>query len=140
MTVCDWNPQLSPTHSLSATLCHAPPTTNQPPAPAASLDQLGECSLVSVVGELLLEEVGEIQRPHLQSLNQSVPNLCQRIKGCQAILSHQSFSLLGVLVSIWLCLENAPSGLYVTMNHNWSANLLFNLHSAQRPSITTCEM
>ena len=79
--LCDWNvSQLRPPTNHpqpSATLCHAS-TTRQPTTLAAVLDQSEEEHLLgSVVGKLLLEDVGEIQRPNLQGLNQSIPNLCQ---------------------------------------------------------------
>ena len=69
--LCDWNViQLRPsTTQPSATLCHAS-TTRQPTTLAAVLDQSKEKHLVgSVVGKLLLEEVGD-QAANLQGLNQ----------------------------------------------------------------------
>ena len=77
--LCDWNVSqlLPPTTQPSATLCHAS-TTRQPTTLAAVLDQSNKEHLVgSVVGKLLLEDVGETQRPNLHCLNQSIPNLCQ---------------------------------------------------------------
>ena len=69
--LCDWNViQLRPsTTQPSATLCHAS-TTRQPTTLAAVLDQSKEEHFVgSVVGKLLLEEVGD-RAANLQGLNQ----------------------------------------------------------------------
>ena len=69
--LCDWNvSQLRPpTTQPSATHCHAS-TTRQPTTLAAVLDQSKEEHFVgSVVGKLLLEEVG-YRAANLQGLNQ----------------------------------------------------------------------
>ena len=72
--LCDWNvsqlrPPTTTHHPPSATLCHAS-TTRQPTTLAAVLDQSEEGHLLgSVVGKLLLEEVGD-RAANLQGLNQ----------------------------------------------------------------------